>query len=522
MVTVERFGVLWCPHWPVVAAVGDTAEPVVVLHANRVVAHSAAAGADGIVVGMRRRQAQSHCPHVQVVAHDPDRDARRFDDVARAVGESIPRLDIVEPGLVAFAARGPARYFGGEPVMLDRMVAVAAGAAGHPVAGAIADGRFAATVAAHRAARTGAAVVVPAGGSAAFLAELPVSLLATVAGLAPELVELFHRLGVRRLGQVAALPPTELLARFGTVGVTAHRLAGGGDDRPPSTVDPPPGWQVQRVLDEPVHQLDTLVFIGRQAATELGDTLAADGSVCTRLAVIAETEHGERSERVWYRSTGLSVAAMVERIRWQLDAWVQRGDLSAGVVLVRLEPIELVADDGQQLGLWGGRTEADEWAARAIARLATLAGEQQVLVPAAAGGRQPGDAFTWVPAVTADLADASARLAPSPGVWPGQLPSPSPATVHRTPVALTVLDDTGTPVRVGGRGQLSAAPSQVVFAPGDADTIVAWAGPWPVEERWWDPVRARRLARFQLQLASGRVVLAGIERQRWWLQAEYD
>jgi protein ImuB len=151
-----------------------------------------------------------------------------------------------------------------------------------------------------------------------------------------------------------------------------------------------------------------------------------------------------------------------------------------------------------------------------------LAGEQQVLVPMVAGGRLPHDAVRWVPAITADLADPSSRLTPPQGVWPGQLPAPAPATVHTTPVPLTVLDHSASPVRVGGRGQLSAAPSQVVLAAGDAEAVVAWAGPWPVEEWWWDPARARRLARFQLQLASGRLLLAGIERQRWWLYADYD
>jgi protein ImuB len=94
--------------------------------------------------------------------------------------------------------------------------------------------------------------------------------------------------------------------------------------------------------------------------------------------------------------------------------------------------------------------------------------------------------------------------------------------VHATPLALTVLDEQGSPVRVSGRGQVSAPPSRVVFGPGDADAVVAWGGPWPVEERWWDPERSRRTARFQLQLASGRLLLVGLERQRWWLHADYE
>jgi protein ImuB len=244
--------------------------------------------------------------------------------------------------------------------------------------------------------------------------------------------------------------------------------------------------------------------------------LGADGKVCTRLIITAETDHSERNERLWYRSTGLSAAAMVERARWQLDAWVNSAALSAGVTMLRLEPVEVRSDDGVQLGLWGGRTQADEWAVRAVARLATLAGAEHVLVPAASGGRLPGDAFAWVPAVTADLAEPAQRLTSQEGPWPGSLPSPSPAVVYAEPLAIDVRDDQGRPVLVTGRGAISAAPATVQREP-----IVAWAGPWPLEERWWDATRARRSARFQLLTASGSLLLVCLERQTWWLLGDY-
>ncbi|MEI2706877.1 MAG: hypothetical protein V9E89_16890 [Ilumatobacteraceae bacterium] len=48
-----------------------------------------------------------------------------------------------------------------------------------------------------------------------------------------------------------------------------------------------------------------------------------------------------------------------------------------------------------------------------------------------------------------------------------------------------------------------------------------WAGPWPVEERWWDTTRTRRLARFQLLLDGGRLLEVAVEGQRWWLLGEH-
>jgi protein ImuB len=71
-----RTVVVWCADWPIVAAGVPAGTPAVVLHANRVVACSAAARAEGVARGLRKREAQGRCPGLTVVAHDPERDAR--------------------------------------------------------------------------------------------------------------------------------------------------------------------------------------------------------------------------------------------------------------------------------------------------------------------------------------------------------------------------------------------------------------------------------------------------------------
>ena len=94
----------------------------------------------------------------------------------------------------------------------------------------MADGRLAATLAALSA----CAHVVLAGGAAAFLASFPVGVLADLDVVERPLAELFHRLGLRTLGQLAALPAADVLGRFGSPGALAHRSAAALDDRPPS------------------------------------------------------------------------------------------------------------------------------------------------------------------------------------------------------------------------------------------------------------------------------------------------
>ncbi|RLE22333.1 MAG: DNA polymerase Y family protein, partial [Actinobacteria bacterium] len=341
---------------------------------------------------------------------------------------------------------------------------------------------------------------------------------------------------------LAELSPSDVIGRFGHPGVHAHRLASGADVRPPSTTDPAPERRLDQVLDDPAAQSGAVVFTAKQLADELAASLGSDGRVCTRLVVLLETEHGELSERSWYRSNGLSAPAMVERVRWQLDAWINlpKGsdqELTSGISLIRLTPDEVRADDGSQLGLWGGQSEADRQAARAIARLATLTSESAVTVPVWRGGRLPADRYQWVPATMVDL-DGRARAVSRAGTgsgpggpWPGALPSPSPATVFTDPHPIELFDEHGHAIRVSGRGVVSARPVLLRLLMGDASSgwrpgaprpIVAWAGPWPVEERWWEPGAHRRLARFQVVTEDHNGYLVIAEEQRWWISARYD
>ncbi len=538
---------VWCPDWPVVAAGVADGALAVVLHANRVVARSPAAAAEGVTVGQRRRQAQQCCPDVTLLDHDPDRDARAFEPVVRAIGRFAPRLDVVEPGWLCVGARGPSRYFGGDEALAGRLVAAVRGEAGPMATGVgvgIADGRFASAVAARRSGRS--AIVVPPGATPDFLAPLPVAWLHVVGEVDPELVGLLARLGLARLGDLAALPEGDVLARFGPLGRHAHRLATGVDDRPAGGVEPPPERRVEQAFDDPVVQLDPLVFTGKHLADQLVAELAAEGRVCTRLVVTAETDHGERTERAWYRAAGLSAPAMVERVRWQLDAWMTSGELSAGVVLLRLAPDEVRGDDGDQVRLWGGPSAADDRAARVVARLAGMVGDQGVLVPAWRGGRLPGDRYGWVPASTTDLTDAddtAERLRPRPldgpvaaggggnggvgaapgraGPWPGSLPAPSPAVVPPAAQPATLLDAAGRPVAVTGRGEISAPPAALAVGGRPPQAVTGWAGPWPLDERWWDARRHRRLARLQVVTADGAAHLVLAEHRTWWVAATY-
>jgi protein ImuB len=257
---------VWCPDWPVVAAGVSLDVAAAVVHANRIVACSPAARAEGVARHQRRREAQARCPELVLVDHDPAVDARVFEPVAAALEALTPRIEIVHPGCCGFPTRGPSRYHGGDEALADKAArAVDVVLAGRgPVRVGVADGQFAARLAARSSdAARGPKVVAP-GGSAEFLASRPVETVDR-----PGLVDVLRRLGLRTLGDLAALPAQDVLGRFGHEGAIAHRLAQGLDEHPPAPQPPPPDLTVVTELDPPAERLQAAAFVARGLADDL-------------------------------------------------------------------------------------------------------------------------------------------------------------------------------------------------------------------------------------------------------------
>jgi len=521
---MSRTMVIWCPDWPVAAAglVEDVPvhQPVAVLSANRVVACSEAARAEGVRRGLRKREAQGRCPQLIVLEHDPARDARAFEPVVVAVEELTPGVEVVRPGACALAARGPGRYFGSETAAAERIVEHLAQACGVEAQAGVADGGFAAGLAARRG------KLVPAGETPGFLAGIDIEALDR-----PELVDLLRRLGVGTLGAFAALPYADVLGRFGADAALAHRLAAGRDERPLAARPPPPDLDVGQTFDEPLERVDAAAFAARQLAERLHEKLAGHGLACTRLGIAAVTEHGAELYRTWRHDGLLTAAGIADRVRWQLDGWLARSERRPGaIVRLRLYPDGVVEHAGFQLGLWGDAGEERDRAHRALTRVQGLLGPDAVVTGALVGGRDPGDRIRLVPW-------GDERPAPPREPWPGQLPAPAPATVPCAPVPVDVFDGTGAPVGVTARLTVTGAPAVLAFPgpPGRAETggtgraarvevagIAGWAGPWPVDERWWAPEEASRRVRFQVCLTDGRALLLTLGSGTWWVTGVYD
>jgi protein ImuB len=556
----RRVLVAYWPDWPVLAAGCPPDRPAVVVAANRVVAVTAAARAEGVTAGLRRREAQGRCPGLAVVAADPGRDARAWEPVVAAVSQLTPAVEILGPGVLGLATRGPSRYFGGDEALAARVRSVTWEAAGRPegqggsgaggpgavgpgCAVGVADGRFAAGLAARVAASappggsgsappggsgsappggsgsappggSGSSLIVAVGGSREWLAPHPVRALGRAYG---DLADLLVRLGVPTLGDLAALPGPAVLGRFGPEGAAARRLAMGLDDRAMPGRRPAPELSCTVEMDPPEQRVEAAAFVAKSLADELHARLDEAGLVATMVAIEIETEHGESLVRHWRHEGALRPAALAERARWQLDGWLSGSSGHAptgGITLLRLTPEEVRPDTGRQLGFWGGMADRDARAARAMARVQGLLGPEAVVTAVLGGGRGFAEQVRLVP--WGDAREEPDGNAP----WPGRLGHPAPALVHRPRRRAEVCDREGRTVEVSGRGLLSAGPAAVAIEGGPPEEVSRWAGPWPVEERWWEG-GGRRRARLQVVLAGGEAHLVCREAGQWWVEASY-
>lgn len=180
---------------------------------------------------------------------------------------------------------------------------------------------------------------------------------------------------------------------------------------------------------------------------------------------------------------------------------------------VRIEPEGVDAASHHTARLFGSGPE--ERVHHALSRVQAMLGHQGVLTPELGGGRWLAERQQLVP--WGDRAVTSGADRP----WPGSLPGPLPATVFAEAMSLAVLDADGDMVAVDRRGELTAIP--VVLVTGSRRRrIHHWAGPWPVVERGWDPVRARHAHRFQVVDADQGAWLLVCEEGVWHAEGVYD
>jgi protein ImuB len=349
---------------------------------------TAAAELAGVQPGMRLGEALAMCPGLILVEQDPEAVEREWEGVLRRLEDSGFAVEPEEPGRVSFETKGVERLYGGLEAALERALA-AVGTAWDPRAGA-ARRRFAALAAAS-VARPGQALVVADGTEERFLAPLPLSLLP----LPPQRYAELEGLGVRRLGELAALPGGAVAERLGPEGRWAWALAQGGESG--RVRGRRPEAELAEALEFPEAVGNELTL--RRAFGALLDRLLARperaGRPLRKAALSARLVGGGS-----WRRTVTFREPTAERPRLRAALGPKLLEVPAPVLELRLEAVELSESLGEQLELV--RPAGDELGSRLSeglrqVRASTGSGSVCAVVEVAPWSRIPETRALFVP-----------------------------------------------------------------------------------------------------------------------------
>jgi protein ImuB len=342
----------------------------------------------GVRRGMPLSSAHRLVPEASFLEADLDADRTAAEAVFEALGRSTPSLagstDPMAPSFGQFelGIEGLEPLWGPEPRLVERVSTAMRDALGGgradlgPRVG-IAGTHFAATVAAV-AATPSAPVIVPPGGEAAFLADRPASLLTKD----PDIRARLSRFGLRRIGAVAALPRSALIARFGEEGARLSARARGEETEPFRPRHLPERLALAVPVEPAVEELEPLRFVLHRlvaglAAQVAGRGLAADRAVLALELDLAFAPDGT-SPRIEVGQRFPEPTADPEAIERLLFARLEREPPPAAVARLDLELRGTTPAAGQQLPLFvpqAARSARLDWQ---MARLALTYGDDRI------------------------------------------------------------------------------------------------------------------------------------------------
>ena len=361
-------------------------DPGMVIDANR------DARALGVRRGIPLGSAHRLAPEAVFVDPDPDGDRAAAEAAFEALAAYSPGLaGSTDPadtsfGLFEVQADGLEALWGPEPVLADRLSGVLEGAlprpptggrGGSPVRAGVAGTRFAATIAAVHA-TPGQPVLVPPGGEAVFLATYPSGLLTQD----PDIRARLTRFGLRRIGPIAELARSALVARFGEEGARIHARAR-GEETDPFRPRRAPERLVLRLPIEPASdELESLRFVLHRLAGAITGQLQARGLAATRAHLHLDLDVAfappETAPELAVEQRFPEPTADAEAIERLLFARLERTPPPAAVSSVTLELAGAQPAAGLQLPLFVPQAARDPRLGWQLARLALTFGEDRV------------------------------------------------------------------------------------------------------------------------------------------------
>ncbi|WP_297514862.1 DUF6504 family protein [uncultured Caulobacter sp.] len=286
---------VWCPNWPITTcrrrspcAGSDRSSPFALLVSERGTRRLAAvddrARALGLSAGQKAADALALVPELVTADHDPAADRAALEALCDWCVRFSPAVAIDGDDGLFLDITGTDHLWGGEAAMLVDLVARLA-RWGVPARAAIADTAGAAWA----LARFGDDLAIaPPGGQRAAIEALPVAALRLEEAAEAQL----PRLGLRRIGQLLALPRAQLAKRFGLSTTLRLDQALGQAAEALTFRRPASPWFDRLAFFEPISAPEDLARVA-------GDALAL---ICRRLE--AEGRGAKRFEVVFHRLDG--------------------------------------------------------------------------------------------------------------------------------------------------------------------------------------------------------------------------
>jgi protein ImuB len=342
----------------------------------------------GVRPGMALGAAHRLAPEARFLDPDPDADGAALEAALERLARFSPGVAAeTDPAAPAFGRAdvqldGLERLWGPEPRIVELIgEALAEVLPGRPLTG-IGGTRFVAAVAASLAGRAATATtplqVVPPGGDMEFLAPLSVSWLSRD----PMVRARLDRFGLRSIGQVAELPLSAVVARFGAAGELISARARGLETEPFRPRRAPERMALALPIEPPVSDVEALRFVLHRLAATFGDQLAGRGAAAGRARLTLELDGTFAAFPVPQALTidqrlpePTSEGPAVERL---LLARIEAAPPPAPVARLELELGDVAPAAGTQLTLFTpqtGRTGRLGWQ---LARLGLRFGEDRV------------------------------------------------------------------------------------------------------------------------------------------------
>lgn len=375
--------------------------------------------AAGVKIGMTATQALAACSTLCLLPERPDLEQRALVELTEALRSVSPAVEAAGNGLFHLDPRGLSRVHGDEAAILERMVAVVARLGFPGARAAVADTRFAACAVA--ACAESPATLVPPGETRAFLAPLPLDLLP----LSPENLERLRALGLKTLGEFAALPAASVEVRYGLEGVSAHRLARGLDSEPLARTPEIEEIAETFELEVRIDGLQQLAPILETLLERVLPRLDGRGALGVEAAFLLDD-----GQTVEVLAEPAAPCAERKTLLTLLSLEIERTAFSAPVVEATVRVLAAAPRAAEQGRLFERRRVDPGRVERVLARLRSLCGTGALLRPSARAAHRPEERTAPSSAPGQKAVEPGARPAPLLSPALRLLDPPAPALVR--------------------------------------------------------------------------------------------